>query len=327
VVPRQQGVVGAAEGGAGARMSTSWLVTGARGQLGLELCRALAPRRDDDVVAADRGLLDLTDETGTRVAVRRWLTRSEASGRRAVLVNAAAYSAVDAAESDEATAHVVNGAAPGWLAEELAGRGRLVHVSTDYVFDGTATRPYREDDEPAPRTAYGRTKLAGERAIAAAGGDAVVVRTAWLYAAHGTNFVRTMLRLAAEGPAEIRVVDDQTGSPTWARELAQGLVQAAGSPIRGVLHATNTGATTWWGLARSVFELAGADPDRVAPTTTAEFSRPAPRPVYSVLDTSRWAAAGLDRLADWDSALRSCLADPEFRDSARAARQRAFNSA
>ena len=279
----------------------TWLVTGATGQLGTDLQAVLA---GEDVTALGRDRLDLTDEAQVRSVVREWLGR--AAGRRPVLVNAAAYTAVDAAETDEATAELVNGAAPGWLAQELAGRGRLVHVSTDYVFDGTATEPYAVDDEPAPRTAYGRTKLAGERAVAAAGGDAVVVRTAWVYAAHGSNFVRTMLRLEAERDT-VSVVADQTGSPTWSADLARGLVQAALSDATGLLHATNSGATTWHGLARAVFELSGADPARVLTTTTDAFPRPAHRPAYSVLDPASWTAAGLPALPPWQESLRACL--------------------
>ncbi|WP_308128032.1 dTDP-4-dehydrorhamnose reductase [Modestobacter italicus] len=284
--------------------NTQWLVTGARGQLGTDLQAVLAHRAGDTVTAWGRDRVDLTDEQGVRAAVRTWL--DDAGGRRAVVVNAAAYTAVDAAEEDEATALKVNGQAPGWLAEELAGRGRLVHVSTDYVFDGAATEPYRVDDEPAPRSAYGRTKLAGERAVQAAGGDSAIVRTAWVYAAHGRNFVRTMLRLEAERPT-VSVVDDQMGSPTWSTDLARGLVDAALAPVGGVLHATNSGTTTWFGLARAVFELAGADPDRVLPTTTEAFPRPAPRPAFSVLDPTRWRAVGLTPLPAWPDALRNCL--------------------
>ena len=291
----------------------SWLVTGAAGQLGTDLQAVLARRRTDHpgdtVTALGRNRLDLTDEAQVRSVVREWL--AGATGRP-VLLNAAAYTAVDAAEDDEATALLVNGAAPGWLAQELAGhRGgtaRLVHVSTDYVFDGAGTAPYGVDDDPAPRTAYGRTKLAGERAVAAAGGDAVVVRTAWVYAAHGKNFVRTMLRLEAERDT-VSVVADQTGSPTWSADLAAGLVAAALSPARGVLHATDTGATTWWGLARLVFSLAGADPDRVLSTTTDAFPSRAPRPAYSVLDPASWTAAGLPALPPWESSVRACLAE------------------
>jgi dTDP-4-dehydrorhamnose reductase len=288
-------------------MSTSWLVTGARGQLGRELLAVLAERTEDSVTGLGRRELDLSDRSAVRAVVREWLLDAERRGARPVVVNAGAYTAVDAAETDEATALLVNGDAPGWLAQETAGRGRLVHVSTDYVFPGTSSRPYRVDDEPAPATAYGRTKLAGERAVAAAGGDAVVVRTAWLYAAHGANFVRTMLRLA-EGDDVVRVVDDQHGTPTWAADLARGLVELADRPVTGVLHAANGGATTWCGLAREVFRLAGEDPARVQPTTTAEFVRPAPRPAYSVLDTASWAAAGLTALPPWEESLHRCMA-------------------
>jgi dTDP-4-dehydrorhamnose reductase len=293
-------------------VSTSWLVTGASGQLGTDLQGVLAHRPGDTVTVLVRTQLDLTDEAQVRGVVREWLTAAEGRGDRPVLINAAAYTAVDAAETDEDTAALVNGAAPGWLAEELAGRGRLVHVSTDYVFDGTATTPYGTDDTPAPRTAYGRTKLAGERAVAAVDDDAVVVRTAWVYAAHGSNFLRTMLRLEAERDT-VSVVADQTGSPTWSADLAAGLVQLASTGTRGLLHATNTGATTWHGLAREVFALTGADPDRVLPTTTDAFPRPAHRPAYSVLDLASWTAAGLSPLPAWQQSVRACLDQLELR--------------
>jgi dTDP-4-dehydrorhamnose reductase len=287
-------------------VSTSWLVTGATGQLGTDLQAVLAERTDDTVTALGRAGLDLTDEDGVRTAVRRWLAGARGRGDGAVLLNAAAYTAVDAAETDEDTAQLVNGAAPGWLAEEMSGNGRLVHVSTDYVFDGSATVPYGTDATPAPRTAYGRTKLAGERAIAAVGDDSIVVRTAWVYAAHGSNFVRTMLRLEAERDT-VSVVDDQTGSPTWSLDLARGLVEAALAPVRGLLHATNTGTATWHDLARLVFELAGADPARVQPTTTDAFPRPAHRPAYSVLDPASWVQAGLAPLPPWEESVRACV--------------------
>jgi len=282
---------------------TAWLVTGATGQLGTDLQALLAGA---DLTALGRRELDLTDEAQVRAVVGRWRDEALARGARPVVLNAAAYTAVDAAEADEPTAELVNGRAPGWLAQELAGRGRLVHVSTDYVFDGEATRPYRTDDEPAPRTAYGRTKLAGERAVAAVDDDAVVVRTAWVYAAHGKNFVRTMLRLEAERD-QVPVVADQTGSPTWAADLARALVELAQSPARGVLHATNAGATTWHGLAQQVFAGAGADPARVLPIATSAYPTPAHRPAYSVLDGAAWAAAGLTPLPAWEPSLRTCL--------------------
>ena len=287
-------------------MSTAWLVTGAGGQLGTDLQAELARRPGDTVTALGRDGLDLTDEVQVRGVLRRWLAEVTAAGARPVVLNAAAYTAVDAAEHDEATALRVNGEAPGWLAEELAGRGRLVHVSTDFVFDGTARVPYGVDDVPAPISAYGRTKLAGERAVQAVDDDAVVVRTAWVYSAHGSNFVRTMLRLEAERET-VSVVDDQTGNPTWSADLARGLVQAALSPARGLLHATDTGSTTRHGLARLVFELAGADPARVLPTTSDAFPTPASRPAYSVLDPASWTAAGLPLLPSWRDSLRACL--------------------
>jgi dTDP-4-dehydrorhamnose reductase len=294
-------------------VTIAWLVTGARGQLGTDLLEVLGNRPDDDVTALGRAELDLTDEAAVRAAVRDWLAGVRAD--RAVVVNAAAYTAVDAAETDEATAELVNGRAPGWLAEELAGRARLVHVSTDYVFDGAATEPYPVDAPIAPRSAYGRTKAAGERAVAAAGGDATVVRTAWVYGRHGANFVRTMIRL--EGQHEtLTVVDDQVGSPTWSADLAAGLVElgARDGAVPPLLHYTNTGQVSWCGFARAVFEELGADPERVRPVTTAEFPRPAPRPAYSVLDGGAWTAAGLRPARPWRPALTEAM-ESGFRDA------------
>jgi len=287
-------------------MSTAWLVTGARGQLGHDLLEVLAGRAGDQVTAVGRAEVDLTEERAVRATVQQWLTGS--AGRRAVLVNAAAYTAVDAAEDDEATALVVNGDAPGWLAEEMAGRGRLLHVSTDYVFDGSATEPYPVDAPVAPRSAYGRTKAAGEQAVAAAGGDSSVVRTAWVYGRHGGNFVRTMVTLQAQRET-VTVVDDQVGSPTWSYELAMGLVALGErqSSVPPVLHYTNTGQVSWFGLAQAVFEEVGADPSRVLPVTSEAFLRPAPRPAFSVLDGSAWDAAGLPARSHWRSALQHAM--------------------
>jgi dTDP-4-dehydrorhamnose reductase len=289
-------------------VSISWLVTGARGQLGSLLVPILAARPDDAVTGWGRAELDLTDERQVRTAVRGWLTGVRDRGDDAVLVNAAAYTDVDGAESDESTAALVNGAAPGWLAEELAGSGRLLHVSTDYVFDGTATTPYPVDAVPAPRSAYGRTKAAGERAVAAAGGNATTVRTAWVYDRTGRNFVTTMARLSAERPT-VSVVDDQTGAPTWARDLAAALVDLGegADALPPVLHYTNSGTATWFEVARAVFEEIGADPDRVQPTTSAQMARPARRPAYSVLDLSAWTAAGLPEPRPWRTALHEAL--------------------
>jgi dTDP-4-dehydrorhamnose reductase len=296
-------------------MTTAWLVTGARGQLGHDLLAVLAGRPDDAVTAVGRAELDLTDEAGVRRTVRNWLDGVRAD--RAVLVNAAAYTAVDAAETDEDTALVVNGQAPGWLAEELAGRGRLLHVSTDYVFDGTATTPYPVDAPTAPRSAYGRTKAAGERAIAAVGGDSVVVRTAWVFGRYGRNFVRTMTELEASRQT-VSVVADQVGSPTWSADLAAALVELGlrEGPVPPVLHYTNAGQVSWHGLAQAVFEELGADPARVLPTTTDAFPRPAPRPAHSVLDGSAWTAAGFTAPRPWREALRAFLREAVLSSSA-----------
>jgi len=270
-----------------------WLVTGANGQLGSDLVRQLAGQ---DVLALTRSDLDLREESAVRGVVGRWLS---SGSDVAVVVNAAAYTAVDAAETDEAAAAVVNAAAPGWLAETTSGRARLIHLSTDYVFPGDATTPYETDDPTGPLTAYGRTKLTGERAVLAADPGAYVVRTAWVFAAHGTNFVRTMLRLEREQDT-VRVVDDQWGSPTWTWHLAAGLLELAGSGApAGLYHCVGEGSTTWRGLAAAVFEAAGSDPGRVLPVGTAEFPRPAPRPAYSVLSNGAWRAAGLTPLPPW----------------------------
>ena len=228
----------------------------------------------------------------------------------AVVVNAAAYTAVDAAEEHEGLALRVNGDGPRVLAEAVAARPgiRLVHISTDYVFSGEATTPYPEDAPPAPRSAYGRTKLAGERAVLEALPDrGYLVRTAWLYGVHGGNFVKTMLALEAAEP-EISVVDDQRGQPTWSRDLARQIVALvdAGSPA-GIYHGTSSGQTTWFGFTREIYRLIGADPERVRPTTTEAFPRPAPRPAFSVLGHDRWVSAGLAPIRDWRDALAEAL--------------------
>jgi dTDP-4-dehydrorhamnose reductase len=204
----------------------------------------------------------------------------------------------------------VNGAGPEHLARACAGRpgARLVQVSTDYVFAGDGTGPYDEDAEPGPVSAYGRTKLAGERAVLEVLQDrAYVVRTAWLYGQHGANFVKTMLHLESTRDT-VSVVDDQRGQPTWSRDLAGqiiALVRSGAAP--GVYHGTNSGAVTWFGFTREIFRLAGADPDRVLPTTSAAFQRPAPRPANSVLGHRRWAEVGIPEMRPWQEALAEAL--------------------
>ena len=270
-----------------------WLVTGAGGMLGRDLTAVLAEAGERDVVAAARADLDVTDPAAVRDAV---------DGADVVL-NAAAWTDVDGAETAEDAATAVNGDAVRLLAE-AAGK-RLIHVSTDYVFDGAAASPYREDAARSPINAYGRGKAAGERAVLAAGG--YVVRTAWLYGEHGPNFVRTMLRLATERDT-VDVVDDQQGPPTWSRALAGQLIALARSGAApGVYHGTAAGSTTWFGLARAVFAEAGHDPERVRPTTSDRFVRPARRPAYSVLGHDRWAGTGVAPLAQWRAMLARAM--------------------
>ena len=283
-----------------------WLVTGARGQLGSDLLSQLAGA---EVLGVGHSDLDITDAAAVEAAVGDW--------RPDVLVNAAAYTAVDAAEEHEEAAYAVNATAPGILAAALARHGgSLVHISTDYVFAGDASAPYQTDDPPAPRSAYGRTKLAGEHAVRERLPDSsYVVRTAWVYGASGPNFVKTMARLESERET-VSVVDDQRGSTTWSADLATGLIalaRARDSVPAGTYHCTNSGETTWFGFTQAIFEELGADPARVQPTTTDKFPRPAPRPAYSVLSDTAWRAAGLPPLRTWREALRTAFATTGLR--------------
>ena len=224
-----------------------------------------------------------------------------------MVVNCAAWTAVDDAETHEAAAFAVNATGAANLARACARhRAAMLQVSTDYVFAGDAERPYPEDGPPAPRSAYGRTKAAGEWAVRSElPGRHWILRTAWLYGEHGPSFVRTMARLEGERDT-VDVVDDQRGQPTWTADLAERIVAVvdAAAPA-GIYHATAAGSTTWFGLARAVFELLGADPDRVRPTSSAAFARPAPRPANSVLGHAGWARVGLDPMRAWGEALRA----------------------
>jgi dTDP-4-dehydrorhamnose reductase len=298
------------------------MVVGAGGALGTDLVARLgasgAPPTDTLTVLT-RADLDVTDPDAVDAAVRAWLAAP--GDGPAVLVNAAAYTAVDLAETDPdagAQAWAVNAEAPGLLAAACAAGGAtLVHVSTDYVLGplpGGERRPLEPGDPTAPAGVYARSKLAGEERVRAALPDAHhIVRTAWLYGATGPNFVRTIARLSRERDT-LDVVDDQHGSPTWTADLADGLIALARSPApAGTRHAAGGGATTWWGLARAVFEELGADPGRVRPCDTASFPRPAPRPAWSVLSDVSWRAAGVAALPPWREALhRAVTYHPEL---------------
>ncbi len=266
------------------------MVTGSAGMLGTDAVQLL---RDagHEVVAHTRESLDLSDAAAVGVAVEGV----------DVVLHCAAWTAVDDAETEEAAALEANAVLPAILAAAAHGAGaRMVQVSTDYVFAGDATQPYAEDAPTAPRSAYGRTKAAGEEAVRAALPEAhLIVRTAWLYGAHGPCFPRTIARAAAERGA-LSVVSDQVGQPTWTVDvvdLVERLV-TAGAPA-GTYHATSSGQTSWFGFAQAVVASAGMDPAIVSPCDTAAFPRPAPRPAYSVLGHDALMRAGVEPIGDW----------------------------
>lgn len=284
------------------------LVVGARGQLGTDLV-AGAGAASTPVLGVGSRELDVTDQAAVQATLGYLAAQAAEAGQRAVVINAAAYTAVDDAETDRTAAFAVNSDGPANLAEAARRLGLgLIHVSTDYVFPGDGTAPYRTDDPTGPRSVYGASKLAGEQRVLDLHPDAHVVRTAWVWGATGGNFVKTIARLAATRPT-LKVVDDQRGTPTYTVDLAAGLLELAGAVVPGgVLHLTNGGETTWFGFARAILEELGADPERVQPTTTAEFPRPAPRPAYSVLSGQEWMAAGLAPLRPWRDALAAGFA-------------------
>lgn len=273
------------------------LLTGATGQVGWELRKTLAPL--GEVKAFDRFGLDLAD-TPVLVATVRALQPE-------VIVNAAAYTAVDKAETERDLALAVNATAPRVLAEEAKRIGaRLVHYSTDYVFDGEKAEPYVEKDATRPINAYGASKLAGEQAIVASGCRHLILRTSWVYGPRGKNFYLTMLRLARERP-ELKVVDDQVGAPTSSLEIARATATLLAKGGQGLYHMTAAGQTTWCGFARAILELAGIAAPVVA-ISTAEYPTPAKRPLNSRLDCSKLRTEHGVSLARWDDALAEVVA-------------------
>lgn len=283
-----------------------YLITGATGMLGRDLQAALTGRT---VTALSRSDLDVTDLGAVTDAVAGF----------DVVINAAAYTKVDDAETNEEAAYAVN--ADGALNLAIAASvssARLVQVSTDYVFNGRAITPYAEDTPRDPISAYGRTKGAGEEfALSENPEGTLIVRTAWLYGQHGPNFATTMLRLAGSHPT-VSVVNDQLGQPTWTMDLARQIVLMldANAPA-GIYHGTNSGVASWFDFAREVFTLAGLDAERVLPTDSSAFVRPAPRPSYSVLGHESWAAAGLSPMRPWQEALAEAAASGALGDFSR----------
>jgi len=292
------------------------LVLGANGQVGHELCRALAPL--GEVLAATRESIPYAFDLARPEALASLVEQA----RPSLIVNAAAYTAVDRAEDEASLAQAVNGDAVGVLGECAARLDvPLVHYSTDYVFDGAARTPYVEDAPTAPLNSYGRSKLAGERALIASEAACLILRTSWVYAGRGHNFLRTVLRLAHANPT-LRIVDDQHGAPTWARSLADltalmiyrlGFDTAAWHPYRGIYHASNRGSTTWCGFARAILERARDERDIVARTVeaigSADYPTPAARPCYSLLDNTKLEQTFNLTLEPWEYALDKCMQD------------------
>lgn len=286
------------------------LVTGWQGQVARSLVEVAATRPEVTALAIGRPALDL--------CVHPSILRTLADNAPDVVINTAAYTAVDKAESDAEAAFALNRDGAGLLASAAAARGiPIIHISTDYVFDGAKPTPYVESDAPAPLNVYGRSKLAGEEAVAAANPRHVILRTAWVHSPFGANFVKTMLRLAASRP-RIEVVDDQHGTPTYAPHLAAVIIDVAHALVRGgegavasgIYHATAAGGTTWCGLAREIFACSadlGGPKAEVAPIPTSGYPTPARRPARSLLDSSKLARTFGCRLPDWERGVRACV--------------------
>lgn len=296
------------------------LLSGGTGQVGWELARSLLPL--GEVIAPARADFDLARPDDCAATILRL--------RPDVIVNPAAYTAVDKAESEPELAQRINAEAPAAMAAAAARIGALfVHYSTDYVFDGAKAEPYDEDDTPAPRSAYGRSKLAGEEGVRASGARHLILRTSWVYAARGQNFLRTVLRLAAQRE-ELRIVADQMGTPTWARWVAEATAQALGQTLRqtlcksqppwdgtefesGTFHLTAQGGTSWHGFAQRIVDrcrardCAALRVRELRPITTAEYPLPAPRPANSRLDCRRFTARFGVELPPWERCLDLAL--------------------
>lgn len=301
-------------------ISRSWLVTGARGMLGRELVDTLRRQSGATVTAADRSQLDITDPTLDASTVARY----------DVVVNTAAWTDVDGAEERRGDAFSINGDAVERLSRACAAAGvPLLHLSTDYVFPGSDPHPISEGAETQPVNAYGESKLAGEQAVLRHLPDrGFIIRTAWLYGPHGRNFVATMLHLAARSPV-VTVVNDQVGQPTGTAALSDQLVAlgdaaATGRAPAGIYHGTSSGQTSWFGLAQATFELAGLDPGRVEPVSSAAFARPARRPAHSILGHDRWAATAVAVQPHWRDQLGAMLRRSPFTDLAAKARSAAI---
>jgi dTDP-4-dehydrorhamnose reductase len=285
-------------------MATNLLITGAKGQLGSEIRSLAASYSTFRFIATDVDELDLTDAA----AVSGFIDAHSVD----YVINCAAYTAVDRAEDNVESCYRINCDAVKNLATAAAGRAKILHISTDYVFDGRSSRPYRETDAPHPQSIYGKSKRAGEEALLAACPESIIVRTAWLYSAFGSNFVKTMLRLGRER-TELNVVCDQWGTPTYAADLAQALLsmvlhaEQTGDFPAGTYHYSNEGSTTWFDFTVKILQLAGITTCAVHPISTAQYPTRAPRPAYSVLDKTKWKGVFGKNVPAWEDGLVRCL--------------------
>lgn len=288
-------------------MTDKILVTGGKGLLGTAIGRVLADQSSMVLARPDCDEMDITIPDQVHAFFRQFAPR--------VVIHCAAYTRVDDCETNAELADRVNGEGAGIVAKAAADHGaKFIHLSTDYIFDGESTSPYQPDDapgEPNHLSAYGRSKLLGERRVRAANPDALMVRTAWVYGPDGPCFPKTILKLARDNP-ELRVVNDQTGSPTYTLDLARALLRLAETDARGIVHVTNSGACTWYELAREVVQMAGLRAP-VIPVTTAEFPRPARRPKYSVLDNSRYVQLTGAPMRHWRAAVADYIREFESR--------------
>ena len=299
MVPGQSLVVGATQG-----QRVKLLVTGAAGMVGREVCE-LATHRGHELAAFTRAELDIADP----VAVAHAITEA----RPDVVINCAAFTAVDLCETETASAYAVNETGPRNLARACRSvNARMVHISTDYVFDGNKPAPYHEADIPNPQSVYGASKLAGERAVLEElGRDVTIVRTAWVCGRYGANMVKTVMRVAGASDSPLRFVNDQHGCPTFADELASMLITLAmRDDVDGIVHVTNQGAVSWYDFVGEIIECLGGDRGRVEPITTADLQppRPAPRPFNSVLESRALPEVGIAPLGHYRPALKRCIA-------------------
>jgi len=279
----------------------TWLVVGASGQLGKSVSKALDERGID--------FIKLNRDQGS-ISNQEFVRKFVAQIQPKVIVNCAAWTDVDGAEANEEGAKLVNANAVGYMAEAARQCDAIfAHVSTDYVFSGAGNQPWKEDSLKQPLSAYGRTKAAGEDLLFINPGEnSYIFRTAWLYSAYGKNFAKTMVRLALQDAAEVSVVTDQIGQPTFAGDLANQIVESALQRIPfGIYHGTNSGQGSWFEFAQEIFRLVGADVERIQPVTSEAFSRPAKRPAYSVLSHDKWKDSGVEEMRDWKLALSGAM--------------------